>query len=85
MKKIIIYSSKTCYFCEAAKQIFDEEHLSYQEISIDNRPEIKEQMVQKANGKKTVPQIFFDNIHIGGYDQLTQIIKEGKFYSSLKD
>ena len=74
--KIVIYSSSLCPYCRAAKVLLNKLKLQYLEILIDNKPEVKEQMI-KLSDRQTVPQIFFGNIHIGGYDDLEDKYKNG--------
>ena len=81
--KILIYSSNLCPYCFAAKNLLKKLDLNYTEIVIDNKPQLKNQMISESNGKKTVPQIFFGDSHIGGYDDLKRIYDEGKISSMI--
>lgn len=83
MKKIIIYSSVICPYCSMAKTIFKKLNLSYNEILVDGRPNQKKIMTAKSNGGKTVPQIFFDDSCIGGYDELNELYVNGKLKKML--
>ena len=85
MKKILIYSSLICPYCIAAKKIFENQKLKYTEIFIDNNPKAKEKMISLSGGRATVPQIFFDDDHIGGYDDLTILIENRDLIGMLKD
>ena len=78
MKKILIYSSSICPYCISAKRLLGNLRLKFQEKIIDNKPLLREEMILKSNGKKTVPQIFIKNKHIGGYDDLNYLKKSGK-------
>tara|TARA_B100000287_G_scaffold213506_1_gene201534 strand:+ start:2456 stop:2722 length:267 start_codon:yes stop_codon:yes gene_type:complete len=82
--RILIYSSLLCPYCFAAKKLLRKLNLNYQEILIDNSPEVKNQMIRVSNGRKTVPQVFFGNNHVGGYDDLKKIYEEGKISSILE-
>ena len=82
--RILIYSSLLCPYCFAAKKLLRKLNLNYQEILIDNSPEVKTQMIRVSNGRKTVPQVFFGNNHVGGYDDLKKIYEEGKISSILE-
>ena len=84
MKKILIYSSNICPYCSSAKNLLKNLNLSYQEKCIDNSDEIKQEMIKKSNGKRTIPQIFFDDQHIGGYDEVRALEKENKLQDLLK-
>ena len=85
MKKIFIYSSLICPYCIAAKRIFENQKLKYTEIIIDNNPKEKDKMISLAGGRVTVPQIFFDDDHIGGYDDLTRLIEHEDLIGMLRD
>ena len=85
MKKILIYSSLICPYCIAAKKIFENQKLKYSEILIDNNPNEKEKMIGLSGGRITVPQIFFDDNHIGGYDDLIRLFEDGDLIRKLED
>ncbi len=85
MKKILIYSSNICPYCIAAKKLFKSLDLSFQEKLIDNSPEIKKEMINISHGKKTVPQVFIGNIHLGGYDDLEIAFKSGRLLEILDE
>ena len=85
MKKILIYSSLICPYCIAAKKIFKNQKLKYTEILIDNNPKEKKKMISLSGGRVTVPQIFFDDDHIGGYDDLTRLIENKDLIGMLED
>lgn len=78
MKKIIIYTKDNCPFCDMAKNLFNNKNLQYKEINVSNDQEKIEEMIQKAQGRRTVPQIFIDEEHIGGFDDLSEYNKNGK-------
>lgn len=82
--QIIIYSSILCPYCHAAKALFNKLNLEYKEILIDNDPSIKKQMINLSN-RNTVPQIFFGDKHIGGYDDLQKLNKEGVIFNLINE
>ena len=84
MKNIIVYSGPMCGFCDAAKRLFTRNNLSYTEIDVSLKEGLREEMIKKANGKRTIPQIFFDDYHVGGYQELRELEKAGNLISSLK-
>ena len=71
--KIIIYTSDNCAFCHAAKEIFKEKKLQFEEINISKDDKLKNEMIKKSNGMMTVPQIFINSKHIGGYEELINL------------
>ena len=84
MKKITIYTGPMCGFCDAAKRLLTRNNASYNEIDISSVAGAMDEMIKKANGKRTIPQIFFDDQHIGGYDEVRALEKENKLQELLK-
>ena len=84
MKKIKIYTGPMCNYCEAAKRLLTRNNATYEEINISTVEGAMDEMIKKANGKKTIPQIFFDEKHIGGYDEVRALEKENKLQDLLK-
>ena len=82
--QIIIYSSILCPYCHSAKALLNKLNLEYKEILIDNDPMVKKQMINLSN-RNTVPQIFFGDKHIGGYDDLQKLNKEGVIFNLIND
>ena len=82
MQKIIIYTTTTCPYCVRAKALLDRKGATYQEINVED-PSIREEMIQKAGGRKTVPQIFIGDFHVGGCDDLYELEKQGKLDQRL--
>ena len=78
MKNIIMYTGPMCNFCDAAKRLFSRNNIKYQEIDISSKDGLMDEMIKKSNGRRTIPQIFFDEIHIGGYEELREIEKKGE-------
>ena len=84
MKNITIYTGPLCNYCEAAKRLLARNNVTYKEINIATISGAMDEMIKKANGKKTIPQIFFDNQHIGGYDEIRALEKNNKLQDLLK-
>jgi len=78
MKEIVIYTTEYCPYCVQAKQLLKSKDAEYKEINVDTYPEQKAVMIEKANGSRTVPQIFIDDYHVGGCDELYALDKQGK-------
>ena len=83
MKNITVYSGPMCNFCDAAKRLLARNNLQFTEIDISRKEGLREEMTKKANGKRTIPQIFFDDHHVGGYMELRELEKSGELLSSL--
>ena len=73
-----------CNYCEAAKRLLTRNNALYKEIDIGKVEGAMDEMIKKANGKRTIPQIFFDDHHIGGYDEVRALEKENKLQELLK-
>ena len=84
MKKITIYTGPFCSYCDAAKRLLSRNNANYKEIDIAKVGGAMDEMIKKANGKRTIPQIFFDEMHIGGYDEVRALEKENKLKELLK-
>ena len=84
MKNVVIYTGPFCNYCDAAKRLLTRNNAKYKEINIATVEGAKEEMIKKANGKMTIPQIFFDDQHIGGYDEVRALEKENKLQEMLK-
>ena len=84
MKIITVYSGPLCAFCDAAKRLLSRNNLEYKEIDISTDPNLMDEMVKKAGGKRTIPQIFFEDNHVGGYQELRELEKNGTLLTSLK-
>ena len=84
MKKIIMYTGPMCNFCDAAKRLLARNNATFTEIDIASKEGLMEEMIKKANGKRTVPQIFVDEYHVGGYQELRELEKQNKLQDLLK-
>lgn len=78
MAKIEIYSSPICGYCMMAKRLLDRKGAAYTEINVLGDEEKRAEMMQRANGGRTVPQIFIDGSHVGGSDELHALDRAGK-------
>ena len=84
MKNVTIYTGPLCNFCDAAKKLLTRNNVEYKEIDISIVDGAMDEMITKANGKRTIPQIFFDDKHIGGYDEVRALEKDDKLQDLLK-
>lgn len=78
MAKVEIYTSPLCGFCHAAKRLLNQKGVSFDETDVSVEPNKRAEMVQRANGGRTVPQIFIGDIHVGGCDDLFALDRAGK-------
>ncbi|MGB0497500.1 MAG: glutaredoxin 3 [Rubricella sp.] len=78
MKTVEIYTSPLCGYCHAAKRLLTSKGVSFREIDVLQNPEAKPEMIQRAGGRRTVPQIFIGGEHVGGSDDLHALERAGK-------
>ena len=78
MTKIEIYTTPICGYCQMAKRLLAEKGVEYTEIDLFDDPDRRAEMMQRANGGRTVPQIFIDDTHVGGCDDLYALDRAGK-------
>lgn len=78
MQPVEIYTSPLCGFCHAAKRLLTQKGVDFKEIDVLADPSRKPEMIQRANGGRTVPQIFVGQTHVGGCDDLYDLERAGK-------
>ncbi len=78
MPEIVIYCSAFCPYCTWAKKLLDAKNASYTEIRIDQVEGARDEMLERSNGRMTVPQIFIGDTHVGGFDDLQALDRAGK-------
>jgi glutaredoxin 3 len=83
MPKIEIYSATYCPYCVRAKDLLNNKGVSYNEFLVDVETKKRDEMLSRSNGRKTVPQIFINDKHIGGFDDLKAIDDDGNLDSLL--
>lgn len=84
MSRITIYTTQFCGYCRAAKQLLMTKGLDFDEIAVDWDPEMRQDMMRRAEGRHTVPQIFIDERPIGGYQDLAALERSGKLDDWIK-
>lgn len=78
MQPIEIYTSALCGYCHAAKRLLTQKGASFAEIDVGRDPAKRQEMMSRANGRHTVPQIFIGEAHVGGFDDLYALDRAGK-------
>lgn len=84
MQKITVYSTQSCPYCVRAKGLLSSKGYPYEEIDVSFDADLREAMVQKAGGRRTVPQIFIGETHVGGFDDLSALDRQGKLDALVK-
>lgn len=82
MSKVEIYTTPMCPYCHAAKALLNKKGADYQEISVMD-PSLRAKMTDRANGRRTVPQIFVGETHIGGFDDMAALDRQGELDAVL--
>ncbi len=77
MRDVVMYSSMFCPYCSMAKRLLESKGVDYEEISVDWEGERRNEMMERANGRHTVPQIFIGDHHVGGFDDLYALEQSG--------
>ena len=83
MKKVVIYTGNLCIHCDWAIDLLNRKKIEFTEYNIAQDPAKREEMLQKSNGVKTVPQIFIGEHYVGGNAELQALDREGKLSSLL--
>jgi glutaredoxin 3 len=78
MAQVEIYTRDYCYYCQAAKELLNRKAVPFSEINTTGRPDLRVEMVNRANGRTTVPQIFVGAVHVGGCDDLYALEASGR-------
>jgi glutaredoxin 3 len=84
MPEIIIYTTKICPYCIMAKRLLDRKSAKYTEINVDEKEGLREEMMARTK-RRTVPQIYIGDFHVGGYDELYALERQKKLGDLLSD
>ena len=84
MKNVIVYMGPMCAFCDAAKRLLTKKNIPYKEVNIALDEVKREEMLKKSNGKRTIPQIFIEDFHVGGYEELRALENKGELLNLVK-
>lgn len=85
MATVEIYTARLCPYCAAAKALLTRKGVAFTEIDIAGNWERRDEMIARANGRVTVPQIFIGGAHVGGHDELRSLEREGRLDALLAD
>lgn len=83
MSKVEIYTRPGCGYCSMAKRLLGSKGVAYEETDIGREPDRKGEMVQRAKGRATFPQIFIDDEHVGGFDDMAALDRSGRLDAML--
>jgi len=85
MGPVEIYTAERCPFCVRAKTLMDEKGVAYRELRVDREPGLREEAMERSGGMRTVPQIFVGGVHVGGFQELAALDREGRLDSLLSE
>lgn len=83
MPKVVIYSTPYCPYCLMAKRLLSKKGVAYEDIDVSGNWELRDKLVEMSGGRMTVPQIWIGETHVGGYDELSALEREGKLDTLL--
>ena len=83
-EKIVVYTTGNCPYCVAAKTLLTRENYKFSEVDV-TEPDLRMMLVKKAGGRKTVPQIFIGDLHVGGFDDLQAMFKSGELENLMSE
>jgi glutaredoxin 3 len=83
MAKVVIYSTPYCPYCLMAKRLLSKKGVAYEDIDVSGNWELRDKLVEMSGGRMTVPQIWVGETHVGGYDDLSALEREGKLDALL--
>lgn len=83
MPKVVMYGTAFCPYCMRARQLLDHKGVDYEDIRVDKEPQRRSEMIQLSNGRTSVPQIFIDNFHVGGCDDMFDLERNGQLDQHL--
>lgn len=75
---VTLYSTAFCGYCDRARALLTRKGIAFHEIKVDENPAERARMLERSGGRRTVPQIFIGEVHVGGYDELAQLDARGE-------
>jgi glutaredoxin 3 len=83
MAEVVIYTRDFCYYSDAARELLTRKGVAFEEVNATGKRELRAEMIEKANGASTFPQIFIGDTHVGGCDELYALEEQGKLDALL--
>lgn len=85
MKEVRIYTARYCPYCASAKSLLKRKGVPFTEVDIGGNWERRDEMIERADGRVTVPQVFIGDFHVGGHEELQTLDREGKLDQMLRN
>ena len=83
MPDVVMYTTAHCPYCIRARNLLDKKGVSYTDLRIDENPALRPEMIERASGGTSVPQIFIDDFHVGGFDDMAELDVDGELDTRL--
>ncbi len=84
MNRVVMYSTQVCPYCQMAERLLKSRGVEHiEKVLVDKDPERRQEMMERSNGRRSVPQIFIGDKHVGGYDELSALDRAGELLSLL--
>ena len=83
MPKVVMYGTAFCPYCTRARQLLKTKGVEFEDIRVDKEPQLRAEMLQRSNGRTSVPQIFIDDFHVGGCDDMFELERKGELDQHL--
>jgi glutaredoxin 3 len=83
MPKVVMYSTRFCPYCVRARMLLEKKGVEFTDIRVDSEPQLRDEMMSRAGGRSSVPQIFINDEHVGGCDDLYELELEGQLDKKL--
>jgi len=80
---VTLYTTRFCPYCIRARSLLDEKRVTYEDIAVDGQPQLRQEMMARS-GRRTVPQIWIGEQHVGGFDDLWQLERQGRLDDLLE-
>ena len=85
MARIVLYTTPYCGYCRAAKHLLNKKSVAFTEIDVSEDMGLRQEMISRAFGRRTVPQILINGTHVGGYDELAELERAAKLDALLAE
>jgi glutaredoxin 3 len=83
MPNVVMYTTAYCPYCVRARALLDKKGVEYTDLRIDDDPALRPEMIEKSGGVTSVPQIFIDDFHVGGFDDMAELDVDGELDQRL--
>lgn len=83
MPDVVMYTTAHCPYCVRARNLLEKKGVAYTDLRVDDNPALRPEMIERASGRTSVPQIFIDDFHVGGFDDMAELDVDGELDQRL--